>query len=52
MRTVPERSPLITFRHDTPGTALIFEVSKRCEHRLHPLTSGGPRRVFTGWFLA
>jgi len=52
MRTVPEGNPLITFRHDTPGTALIFEVSKRCEHRLHPLTSGGPRRVFTGWFLA
>ena len=33
------------------GAMLIFEVSRRCEHRVHPLTGGGPRRVFTGWFI-
>lgn len=51
LRAWPNGEPLITFKHDRPGTALIFEVSHRCEHRVHPLISGGPRRVFTGWFL-
>ena len=51
MRSVPDGAPLIEFKHDRPGTALIFEVSRRCEHRVHPLSKGGPRRVFTGWFL-
>jgi hypothetical protein len=52
MRDRLSQSPLLQFRHDEPGTALIFEVSHRCEHRVHPLISGGPRRVFAGWFLA
>lgn len=51
MRGRPGSEPLVLFKHDTPGTALIFEVSSRCEHRVHPLVSGGPRRVFAGWFL-
>lgn len=51
MRDRPSNAPLLSFKHDTPGTALIFEVSRRCEHRVHPLVSGGPRRVFAGWFL-
>lgn len=51
MRSVPDGGPLMTFKHDRPGTALIFEVSACCEHRVHPLTKGGPRRVFTGWFI-
>jgi hypothetical protein len=39
------------FKHDQPGTALVFEVRPQLEHRVLPLTAGGPRRVFTGWFI-
>ncbi len=51
MRSHPDGQTLIEFKHDSPGTALVFEVSTRCEHRVHPLLSGGPRRLFTGWFV-
>ena len=51
MRGRPGGEPLLRFRHDVVGAALIFEVSPRCEHRVHPLSAGGPRQVFTGWFL-
>lgn len=51
MRARPGRETLLQFRHDVAGTALVFEVSSRCEHRVHPLVAGGPRLVFTGWFL-
>lgn len=51
MRARPGKEPLVQFRHDAAGTALVFEVSSRCEHRVHPLVAGGPRQVFTGWFL-
>ena len=51
MRRAGSMLPLINFRHDRPGTALIFEVSPLNEHRLTPLTAGGPRRVFAGWFM-
>lgn len=42
---------LLHHRHVAQGAALIFEVAKGLEHRVLPLTSGGPRRVYTGWFL-
>jgi hypothetical protein len=31
------------------GSGLIFEVDRELEHRVLPLTVGGPRRVFAGW---
>lgn len=43
---------LTSHRHDRLGAALIFEVSDRFEHRILPVTAGGPRRVYTGWFYA
>ncbi len=43
---------LIAHHHPSPGSALIFEVSPRLEHRVRPVESGGPRRNFAGWFLA
>lgn len=43
---------LRAYTPDTPGTALIFDVARDIEHRVLPVTAGGPRRVFTGWFLA
>lgn len=40
---------LLRHRHTLAGSALIFEVNPRLEHRVLPLLSGGPRRVYTGW---
>jgi len=37
--------------HLRPGDALLFTVNPAFEHRVVPLQSGGPRTMFTGWFL-
>ena len=42
---------LLRHRHLEPGSALILDVARGLEHRLLPVTSGGPRRVYAGWFL-
>ena len=41
---------LTTHRHVEQGGALIFDVGRHYLHRVLPVTSGGPRRVYTGWF--
>ncbi|MEO8374513.1 MAG: 2OG-Fe(II) oxygenase [Sphingomonas bacterium] len=41
---------LAAHHHLEPGTALIFDVGYDIEHRVLPVTSGGPRCVYTGWF--
>jgi 2OG-Fe(II) oxygenase superfamily len=51
MRRKTTHEPLFTHRHTETGTALIFDVAHDIEHRILPITAGGPRRVFTGWFL-
>ena len=51
LRRIGTREMLIRYRHDRAGTALIFAIAGDLEHRVLPLTSGGPRRVFTGWFV-
>ena len=43
---------LLRVHHAEPGSALIFKVHPRIEHRVLPLTAGGPRRVFAGWAIA
>ena len=52
MRCKGSPDPLLAHHHDKPGTALIFAIRPDLEHRVTPLVSGGPRRVFAGWFLA
>jgi len=42
---------LARHRHSVLGSALIFQVSDQLEHRVWPVTAGGPRRIYTGWFL-
>jgi len=32
-----------------PGSVMLFRIDKRLRHRVTPVTSGGPRRVFAGW---
>jgi Rps23 Pro-64 3,4-dihydroxylase Tpa1-like proline 4-hydroxylase len=38
------------FDHTRPGTILIFDLGADLEHRVLSVKSGGPRRVYTGWF--
>jgi hypothetical protein len=44
----------ILFRHNhrKPGSALVFRVSKTLQHRVTPVSAGGPRTVFSGWYLS
>lgn len=42
---------LLRHRHVRPGSALLFEVAPGLEHRVLPVLSGGPRRVYAGWFF-
>ncbi len=51
LRTTGTQAMLTRYRHDRAGTALIFDIAGDLEHRVLPLASGGPRRVFTGWFV-
>ena len=32
-----------------PGSVVLFRIDKRFRHRVTPVISGGPRRVFAGW---
>ena len=40
---------LFAHRYTELNSALIFAVNHALEHRVLPLSSGGPRRVFAGW---
>lgn len=51
LRAVATREMLTEHLHEERGTVLIFDISRDLEHRVLPLTSGGPRRVYTGWFF-
>jgi hypothetical protein len=44
--------PLFVHTPSRFGSALIFQVRSDLEHRVLPVTSGGPRTTFSGWFLA
>ena len=43
---------LFEHHYERAGSALIFEVNSTLEHRVLPLSAGGPRRVFAGWAFA
>jgi hypothetical protein len=51
MRRVDDPATARCFNHARAGTALIFDLGNDIEHRVHPVSAGGPRRVFTGWFM-
>lgn len=51
LRRVDDPATARCFDHARAGTALVFDLGTDVEHRVHPLSSGGPRRVFTGWFM-
>ena len=52
LRDARSREILFAHRHDRSGCAVIFDVAGGLEHRVLPVGGGGPRRVFTGWFMA
>ncbi|NML06201.1 2OG-Fe(II) oxygenase [Sphingomonas sp. G-3-2-10] len=51
LKDVASGNILIRHRHGGPGSTLIFDVARALSHRVLPVTAGGPRRVFAGWFL-
>ncbi len=46
-------SETVLYRHVHAefGSALIFHVARNLEHCVSPVTGGGPRVVFSGWFM-
>lgn len=50
LRDTQSRQVLIRHHHDQPGSALLFRIAENLEHRVLPVTSGGPRRVFACGF--
>lgn len=48
----PSRSAGVTFRfhHTRPFSFVVFPISKTIMHRVTPVTAGGPRTVYGGWF--
>lgn len=52
LRRKGEEEPLFRYHHTRPGTMTLFAVRRDLEHRVLPVTSGGPRRVFAGWMLS
>lgn len=51
LRRVGEPDGVRRFRHARAGTGLIFALSPALQHRVTRLEGGGPRRLYTGWFL-
>lgn len=51
LRRVGRTEPLVRFTDCRAGTMALFAVRTDLEHRVTPLVSGGPRRVFAGWFM-
>lgn len=44
--------PLFSYHHQRPGTLMVFGIGPGLEHRVTPLLSGGPRRVYAGWVMS
>ena len=51
IRSRRESDVTFSFHHGTAGTGLIFDIRTELVHRVMPLLEGGPRRVYTGWFM-
>lgn len=52
LRRKGESEPLFAYRHVQPGSITLFAVRRDLEHRVLPVTAGGPRRVYAGWMMA
>jgi hypothetical protein len=50
LRTKQGQWPLMSCEHRVPGSTAIFRLGLDLQHRVTPVTSGGPRTIFAGWF--
>ena len=50
LRRAGTEEVLSEHRHVDYGGALMFDVGYNFEHRVAPVTAGGPRRTYAGWF--
>jgi len=51
LRRKGETELLMCHDHPQAGSVLIVAVRPELEHRVTPVSSGGPRRIYAGWFL-
>ena len=51
LRRKGESELLLRHNHPQAGSVLIVAVRPELEHRVTPVSDGGPRRIYAGWFL-
>lgn len=51
LRRKGETELLLRHDHAQAGSVLIVGVRPELEHRVTPVSQGGPRRIYAGWFL-
>lgn len=51
LRRKGETELLLRHDHAQAGSVLIVAVRPELEHRVTPVSDGGPRRIYAGWFL-
>jgi Rps23 Pro-64 3,4-dihydroxylase Tpa1-like proline 4-hydroxylase len=52
MRRRESGTPLFAYDHAVPGSMMIFRLGIDLQHRVTPVTAGGPRVAFSGWLRA
>ena len=52
MRHAGTVQPFLSHHYEHRGSMMLFAVRPGLEHRVAEVTSGGPRRVYAGWFLS
>lgn len=52
IRSKGELVPFCSVKHEHPGSMMIFRVNSETEHRVTPVSAGGPRRVYAGWAMS
>lgn len=52
MRRRESKAPLFAYDHTAPGSVMVFRLGADLQHRVTPVTAGGPRVAFAGWLRA
>lgn len=52
MRRKGEMAAFHRSKYSQAGEMMVFAVNRTIEHRVNPVTEGGPRRVYAGWALS